>query len=294
MNEQILKDFIATAQKYNYDWNTVIPKFPELKNYDAQLLKDYVATAEKYNYDYSTVNSKFPEFGFAKPKKKEPTVLPSASAQEPSLSATQPKKKQQPSVSSAEKSKLAPQNVFEGYPGKEKNKYRVQDGVWQRQMPGQTSWQDIYNEGSINALNKQFNQSVKYSKARDLYGNVVTDKKEIAQKELDKKLSTINSGLIDKEEEQVVPQLRKQFPEFQFIETGTFTDEMQVVAPNGKSMYISLDNWTSEDDTNRAAELRGFIRANSNKELTEAEKQLKKAQEDKKYYELKPFQPTIR
>ena len=47
MNEKLLKDFIATAQKNNYNWSTVFDKFPELENYDKQLLKDYVATAEK-------------------------------------------------------------------------------------------------------------------------------------------------------------------------------------------------------------------------------------------------------
>ena len=71
MNEKLLKDFIATAQKNNYNWNTVFDKFPELENYDKQLLKDYVATAEKNNYNYEVVNSKFPEFGFKKKSQTE-------------------------------------------------------------------------------------------------------------------------------------------------------------------------------------------------------------------------------
>ena len=71
MDEQVLKDLVATAQNYNYDWNVVTPKFPELSSYDLQLLKDYVATAENYNYDYSIVNSKFPEF-FQAPAPEEP------------------------------------------------------------------------------------------------------------------------------------------------------------------------------------------------------------------------------
>jgi len=62
MEEQIFKDFIATTQKYNYDYDVVMGKFPELEGYDRQLLKDYVATAEKDKYDYETVNAKFPEF----------------------------------------------------------------------------------------------------------------------------------------------------------------------------------------------------------------------------------------
>ena len=62
MDEQVLKDLIATAQANNYNWDVVMPKFPELKGYDLQLLKDYVATAENYEYDYSVINPKFPEF----------------------------------------------------------------------------------------------------------------------------------------------------------------------------------------------------------------------------------------
>lgn len=64
MDEQILKDLIATAQGENYNWDVVMPKFPELASYDVQLLKDYVATAEADNYDYAVVNAKFPEFNF--------------------------------------------------------------------------------------------------------------------------------------------------------------------------------------------------------------------------------------
>ena len=66
MNEQLLKDLVATAQHYNYDWDTVSSKFPELKEIDTQVLKDYVASAEHYGYDYDVVNSKFPEFGLGK------------------------------------------------------------------------------------------------------------------------------------------------------------------------------------------------------------------------------------
>ena len=65
MDEQILKDFVGTAVKYNYDWNAVFNLFPELKNYDQQLLKDYTATAKKHNYDWNKTNSYFPEFGLS-------------------------------------------------------------------------------------------------------------------------------------------------------------------------------------------------------------------------------------
>jgi hypothetical protein len=90
MNEQLLKDFIATAQKYNYNWNKAFGLFPELQGYDQQLLKDYVATAEKNNYDYKKVNSLFPEFGFNQEpvKKKESTELASKSGKPTSASSS--------------------------------------------------------------------------------------------------------------------------------------------------------------------------------------------------------------
>ena len=62
MDEQLLKDFLETANQNNYDYDIVMPKFPELEGIDLQLLKDYAATAKKYNYDYDIINPKFPEF----------------------------------------------------------------------------------------------------------------------------------------------------------------------------------------------------------------------------------------
>tara|TARA_R110000822_G_scaffold74863_1_gene179815 strand:+ start:3384 stop:10547 length:7164 start_codon:yes stop_codon:yes gene_type:complete len=71
MDEQILKDFLATLESNSYDYDSTLSKFPELANYDVQLLKDYAATAEANNYNYEVVNSKFPEFEFTGLKKKE-------------------------------------------------------------------------------------------------------------------------------------------------------------------------------------------------------------------------------
>ena len=74
MDEQILKDFIVTAQEDNYNWELTISKFPELKDYDLQILKDYVATAEDTEYDYDKVNGLFPEFNFTEKKKRRITA----------------------------------------------------------------------------------------------------------------------------------------------------------------------------------------------------------------------------
>ena len=85
MDEQILKDFVGTAVKYNYDWNAVFNLFPELKNYDQQLLKDYTATAKKHNYDWNKTNSYFPEFGLSQQpaQQQQQVVQQQAVQQEP-------------------------------------------------------------------------------------------------------------------------------------------------------------------------------------------------------------------
>ena len=56
--EHLLKELVATAQNDNYQWDTIIGKFPEFADTDTQLLKAYVATAESDKYDYNKINSK--------------------------------------------------------------------------------------------------------------------------------------------------------------------------------------------------------------------------------------------
>ena len=73
MEEQLLKDLIATAEASNYNWEEIMPKFPELKDIELQVLKDYVETAKKYNYDYDIINDKFPELNIKKKDNSQPT-----------------------------------------------------------------------------------------------------------------------------------------------------------------------------------------------------------------------------
>ena len=49
--EQLLKDFVASAQKYGYDYDVIMPKFPEFEGYDVEMLKRYVSKAEEMNQD---------------------------------------------------------------------------------------------------------------------------------------------------------------------------------------------------------------------------------------------------
>ena len=76
MDEQLLKDFLATAQADKYNWDVIMPKFPELADIDLQVLKDYAETAIQRNYEYETINPLFPEiFSVEDVKKKEDTEL---------------------------------------------------------------------------------------------------------------------------------------------------------------------------------------------------------------------------
>ena len=61
MDEQLLKDFLETAIQDKYNWEVIMPKFPELEDVDLQVLKDYAETAKVNNYNYDVINPKFPE-----------------------------------------------------------------------------------------------------------------------------------------------------------------------------------------------------------------------------------------
>ena len=59
--ELLLKHFIEIAIANSYNWNIIMPQFPELQNIELQILKDYAETARFYNYNYDVINPKFPE-----------------------------------------------------------------------------------------------------------------------------------------------------------------------------------------------------------------------------------------
>lgn len=190
---------------------------------------------------------------------------------------------------SVQQSRKEDANIFTGYPGKEKNEYRVYNDVWQRRQPGKKEWTTIINDQSVNALNKQFNKEVKVG------SNInVQLRRDSERKELDNRLATVSSKLIDQEEDAVIKNLKRQFPNFKFIEEGTFTDEILVVSPDGNDrIKISLDNWTFDDDRAEAVNLREFIRKNSNNDLNESERKEIEAKKDREYFDVKPFYPTI-
>lgn len=164
------------------------------------------------------------------------------------------------------------EKIFTGFPGKETNEYRIVNGVWQRRAPKEKEFRDIYNAGAIEGLNKQFGQDVKISSARSKYAAFTEDVDTKEKQDLNNKANQVaTSKLIDKEEGEVLNTLRKEFPNFKFLPgEGALVDDIKVIAPNDNSISISLDNFTSEDDSKEARNLREFIKNNSDKKVAES------------------------
>lgn len=184
--------------------------------------------------------------------------------------------------------------VFTGYPGKELNEYRINNGTWQRRQPKATSWTDLNQKNTIDALNSQFKKSVKYYPAKAKFDLVTEDENAQSKKDLDTKLVSVNSKLIGGQEEDAVRKLSLQFPGFRFLEQGAFTDEILVIAPNDKRINISLDNWTHDDDINQSSSLREFIKANSNASLDKAREKMINAEAFEEQWKIKPVDVQIK
>ncbi len=101
--------------------------------------------------DYNTFSS-----AFSPVKKKEPTASLSPSGQKPTSSVTPAKKGQPQSVFLQDADTGGKLEILTGYPQKEDIEYNFDNGQWRKRKPGQTSWYNITNEGSISSLNKFF------------------------------------------------------------------------------------------------------------------------------------------
>lgn len=80
-----------------------------------------------------------------------------------------------------------------------------------------------------------------------------------------KSLDIINEDLMDSEESMVVPKLNYTFGQygFKFSETTPMMDEVEVIAPDGKTKEtFSLDNWFSSTSSEEAKRFKKFISDN--------------------------------
>ena len=242
--KQALKDFVATSNSGKYkDDATLLSKFPELKGYDVQALKDFVATSNsgKYKTD-EELFSKFPEFNQVTPeKKKVSTASPSVDG-----SLVSKEKTPKPIVGNKispkfdEKGKL----IIDVSGLKDISRQAKQQTEYEKQIQKQEA------ETKAN-LEKEFVAK----------GQPKIDKS--TNKYLNEKLGSINSELIKKREEFVVPQLNYQFKDlgFNFEESGATGDWMVVTAPDKKTkIEISLDPFLSSKASTEAKRLQDFIK----------------------------------
>jgi hypothetical protein len=121
---------------------------------------DPVKSKEIYSYLKSNKMTDLDETSFYSSyfggKKKEPTASVSPSGQKPTSSVTPAKKAQPQSVFLQDADTGGKLEILTGYPQKEDIEYNFSNGQWRKRKPGQTSWYNITNEGSISSLNKFF------------------------------------------------------------------------------------------------------------------------------------------
>ena len=162
-------------------------------------------------------------------------------------------------------------DVLVGYPRKEENQYKVQNGKWLRKTPESDTWVTITDEGSIKSLNNHFKKNI----------SLLSDESEISKLKTDneyslnfnKNLKNINANFIGKEEEEAVKKLRQWFPVnngWKFDETGV-GDRIKITAPNGQEETFILDNWSFEDDKFNANSMLGWMQSNN---LTPSEREI--------------------
>jgi len=181
------------------------------------------------------------------------------------------------------------EKIYFGYPGKEKNEYRIENGAWERRQPGATKWTTITDGVAIQALNKQFNKAVK-PMSKQQQAEVVNRVKR--DSELEGTLNQVVTGNLVSQDEmglrfsgdsEVARRLKEAFPTYEFTAQGGMSDRLNVKAPNGATMELKLDNWTYDGDKDEAEKLKTFIRVTSNDKVTQASQKIDsiKSQRDK-------------
>jgi hypothetical protein len=154
--------------------------------------------------------------------------------------------------------------VYSNYDEEKKdNEYRVKNNTWQRKVPGATSWSTITNEGSVSALNRRYNQNVKY-----------TPELQVKKPEPKLKFADVNTSLVAKTEEDAVGTLSKKYGKygFTFEQSGFGTDYVTVYNKDrSKEITIGFDEKNPEE----ALKLKTFLEQNASQENSSAYDKIK-------------------
>lgn len=165
-------------------------------------------------------------------------------------------------------------------------------------MSGTTIFKtDVKAKKTFERLAKE-NQKLSAEKKKygDIFDKQLTTKPKAEESQyLKDRLSSIDTDLINKTEESVVPELEYQFGDlgFKFEETGALGDYVKVTAPNGKTSEISLDNLFSSKSKVQSEILQKFIKENAPaKGLFVLEKTMR--EQDKKFNSQKQVDESIK
>jgi hypothetical protein len=165
-------------------------------------------------------------------------------------------------------------------------------------MSGTTIFKtDVKAKKTFERLAKE-NQKLSAEKKKygDIFDKQLTTKPKAEESQyLKDRLSSIDTDLINKTEESVVPELEYQFGDlgFKFEETGALGDYVKVTAPNGKTSEISLDNLFSSKSKVQSEILQKFIKENTPaKGLFVLEKTMR--EQDKKFNSQKQVDESIK
>ena len=238
MDEQVLKDLIATAEASNYNWEEVMPKFPELADVDLQVLKDYVETAKHYDYDYDVVNAKFPELGLKKKDESEPTV------QEDVMESTTQVVEEQPILSESSAPPEGDQSIF----NTEVEEVITEEG-------------EVFTKAPEQEVENRFELAAYDPREEGEDQTVVTYDSDATA--FERSLAFITPDLIGREEEEVVNRMKYHFTDygFTFSQTGA-GDAMIVKADNDEEIEIDLDPFTRGGEEQGSIELQNFLQQN--------------------------------
>ena len=142
-------------------------------------------------------------------------------------------------------------------------------------VPTDMSGKPLFDSKKVEETKTMFKNIEKEKKQLDLeknkYGDIFDKQLNIKpnveeSKYLKDRLSTINTDLINREEEYVVPELEYQFGDlgFKFEESGATGDYVKVTAPDGKTkIEISLDNFLDSKSKKQSEILQKFIKDNT-------------------------------
>jgi len=281
MDEEVINDLYSRAKSKGYQKNR--DEFVKLLHSDSEVLNDMYSYVKSKGYK-KDINS----FNSLIGKNEAPTQ----------------KKKFASELSSVDGSLESPRSIkpFSDMPTLDQQ--GLEEAMAKRQsVPTDMSGKPILpkpskeTEKSLNRIKKE-NEALQSERKKyeNVFDKQLTIKPKVEESQyLKDRLSTVDTELINKTEEFVVPELEYQFGDlgFKFEESGALGDYVKVTAPNGQIKEISLDNLFSSKSKVQSEILKQFIKDNTPaKGLFVLEKTMR--EQDKKFNSQKQVDESIK